>query len=65
MLRDEGSTHLGADLEGLRANGRAQPDQHLISRTIQRRNAGLQHAGSQPAPAGMRRCHAAAGAVAE
>ncbi|MNC19582.1 hypothetical protein D3C75_675170 [compost metagenome] len=65
MLRYEGLAHLGADLEGLRTDGRPQPDQHLIDRAVQRGDAGLQDPGRQPTPAGMRRRHAAAGTVAE
>src|SRR5690606_38114333 len=32
MTGNEGFAHLGPDLEGCRADGRAEPDQHLVGR---------------------------------
>jgi hypothetical protein len=59
----ESLAHIGADLEGLRADARTQPGAHLgrgaLGRFAQGGQRGLEHTTRQAPPAGMGRRHAA------
>ena len=64
-MRHEGGAHLGANFEGVRADGRPHPGQHLAGRPVHGGHRGFQHAGAEATPAGMGRGDTRAGAVAE
>ncbi|MNG22468.1 hypothetical protein D3C84_1069530 [compost metagenome] len=65
QLLDEGLAHFRADFKGLRADGRAEPDQYVFGRNVQRIERRFQHACRQPAPTGMGRRDTSAGTVAK
>jgi hypothetical protein len=57
--------YIGADLEPLRSNRRAQPRHELVGRYVERRHGLLQHPRAQTSPASMCARHTRSRAIAE
>ncbi len=62
---DKSAAHLGTNLESLRTNGGTQIGKQARTGQAHGRHGSLQDAGLQAAPAGVRGCDDAAGAVTE
>ena len=63
IAREESLAHIAADLEGCGPDGRAEPGNDVSRFTIERRDCGLDDAGREPAPAGVRDADAIARAA--